>query len=202
MTERRTQAERRASSEYKLLSATADLIVERGLSNVTLTAIGERAGCSHALVNHHFGSKAMLIERLNNVVDDLYSSRIQSAMEGKRGFDSLSAFVEAYLALVTGPDPIARVQIMLWAQGFSATGGMRASRVEWDHRFRDGVTTLVRRALAETYGDVDLAATALVVVGMLRGTAMQLLLDPKAISVSAATDVVASALRGMLTDTG
>ncbi|MDT7769307.1 MAG: hypothetical protein QOI30_2317 [Mycobacterium sp.] len=43
---RRPQQERRAVSEQKLLAATAGLIVERGFGQLSLTAIGQRAGYS------------------------------------------------------------------------------------------------------------------------------------------------------------
>jgi AcrR family transcriptional regulator len=52
------------------------LIAERGVGRLSLAAIGQRAGCSHALVNHNFGTKAALIEQLNDTVDELYRRRI------------------------------------------------------------------------------------------------------------------------------
>jgi AcrR family transcriptional regulator len=102
-TRRRTQQERRAESERKLLEATAELIVERGFGQLSLTAIGQRAGCSHALVNHLFGTKAVLIERLNDTVDDLYRSRIPVAIEPKEVIDAVVAFVETYLLGICQP---------------------------------------------------------------------------------------------------
>lgn len=126
-TRRRTQQERRAESERKLLEATAELIVERGFGQLSLTAIGQRAGCSHALVNHLFGTKAVLIERLNDTVDDLYRSRIPVAIEHKEGIDAVVAFVETYLLLVTSSDPIARVHVVLWAQAVAGAPDLRTS---------------------------------------------------------------------------
>jgi AcrR family transcriptional regulator len=79
---RRTQPERRAESEQRLPPATAELIVERGFGQLSLSAIGERAGYSHALVNHLFGTKAALIERLNDIVDELYRDVRYSAGHG------------------------------------------------------------------------------------------------------------------------
>jgi AcrR family transcriptional regulator len=54
---RRSQRERRTDSEHKLLRATAELIVEHGLGSLSLAAIGQRAGTSHSLVNHLFGTR-------------------------------------------------------------------------------------------------------------------------------------------------
>jgi AcrR family transcriptional regulator len=195
---RRTQQERRAESEQRLLAATAELIVERGFAQLSLSAIGERAGCSHALVTHLFGTKAALLEQLNGIVDDLYVTQIEPALAGQAGPDSVAAFVRAYLGLVTSGDPMARVQVVLWAQAFAATPELRASRVEWDRHFRTGVAELVSRALGKPGIDTESETTAFVIVGLLRGVAMQQLVDPTSVSVPASVDRVVDAVRGLL----
>jgi AcrR family transcriptional regulator len=55
---RRTQAERRAAARDRLLQAAAELIAECGLPAVTLAQVGERAGYSRGIANHHFGTKS------------------------------------------------------------------------------------------------------------------------------------------------
>jgi AcrR family transcriptional regulator len=195
---RRTQQERRADSERKLLDATAALIVERGYGQLSLNAIGERAGYSHALVTHLFGTKAALIGRLNDVVDELYRSRIEPAVAGKEGIASIDAFVATYLELVTSSDPIARVQVVLWAQAVAGAPELRESRIEWDRHFRAGVADLVRLTMKKVDVDEDCEATAFVIVGLLRCVAMQQLLDPAAVPLAAAVDRVVGAVHGLL----
>lgn len=195
---RRTQQERRADSEQRLLTATAQVIVERGFGQLSLTAIGERAGYSHALVTHLFGTKAALIERLNDIVDELYRSRIEPALVGKEGVDGVGALVETYLGMVTSSDPMARVHVVLWAQAVAGAPELRASRVEWDRHFRGGVAELVARATGKPTVDADCQDVALVIVGLLRGVAMQQLLDPASVSMPVATDRVVRAVRGLL----
>jgi AcrR family transcriptional regulator len=197
-TRRRTQQERRAESERKLLEATAELIVERGFGQLSLTAIGQRAGCSHALVNHLFGTKAVLIERLNDAVDDLYRSRIPVAIEHKEGIDAVVAFVETYLLLVTSSDPIARVHVVLWAQAVAGAPDLRTSRIDWDRHFRNGVADVIARATRKSRVDTYCKTSAFVLVGMLRGVAMQQILDPTAMSLPAAIERVTEAVRGLL----
>jgi AcrR family transcriptional regulator len=195
---RRTQQERRAESEQKLLEATAQLIVERGFGQLSLTAIGKRAGCSHALVNHLFGTKAALIDRLNDTVDELYRTEIPQSLVGKEGVEAVVAFVETYLALVTSSDPLARVHVVLWAQAVAGAPDLGDSRVEWDRHFRKGVAEVIARATGRRSSDIYCKTTAFVIVGMLRGVAMQQLLDPAAVSLPAAINRVADAVRGML----
>jgi AcrR family transcriptional regulator len=195
---RRTQRERRAESERKLLEATAQLVVESGFGRLSLTAIGQRAGCSHALVNHLFGTKAALIERLNNTVDELYRNNLEPAVDREEGVEAVIAFIKTYLALVTSNDPIAQVHVILWAQAVAGAPDLRASRVDWDRHFRNGVTEVIARATGRLGADTYCDTTAFVVVGMLRGVAMQHLLDPSAVALPAAVDRVADAVRGLL----
>jgi AcrR family transcriptional regulator len=61
---RRTQAERTAESEQRLLDAAIALIAEQGFEKTTVAQIGKRAGYSHSLVNVRFGSKEGLIKVL------------------------------------------------------------------------------------------------------------------------------------------
>ncbi|WP_068274130.1 TetR/AcrR family transcriptional regulator [Aldersonia kunmingensis] len=195
---RRTQRERRADSEQRLLNATAELIVERGFDQLSLVAIGERAGCSHALVNHLFGTKAALIERLNDAVDDLYRARVDRAIAGKDGAACLLAFVGIYLQLVTSSDPLARVHVVLCAQAVAGSPELRGSRAKWDRHFRDGVAELVRLAYRKKRIDAFCTSTAFAIVGLLRGIAMQHMIDPKAVSLRTATARASDAVNGLL----
>jgi AcrR family transcriptional regulator len=194
---RRTQVERRAASERKLLVATAELIVERGLNNVSLVEIGYRAGYSHALVNHLFGSKAALIERLNEVVEERYQARWEQAVAERGGMDGLSAFIETYLRAVTGADAVDRVHVVLWAESIAGTPDLRPSRAAWDRSFRAGVANLVTQAAADS-ALVDAEAAAFVIVGLVRGAAMQLIVEPAAMSVPAAIATIKAAVSRVL----
>jgi AcrR family transcriptional regulator len=197
-TGRRTQRQRRAESEQKLLEATAQLIVERGFNDLSLAAIGKRAGCSHALVNHLFGTKAVLIERLSDNVDELYRKHIPVAVENKQGVDAVVALATAYLTLVTSDDPMARVHVVLWAQAVAGTSDLRDSRIAWDRYFRRGVAEVIARATNMPSAEPYCESTALVIVGLLRGVAMQHLFDPTAVTLPTATERVSEAVRGLL----
>jgi AcrR family transcriptional regulator len=184
------------------LEATAQLIVERGFGQLSLTAIGQRAGYSHALVNHLFGTKAALIERLNDTVDELYRSHMPPPVGRREGVEAVVAFVETYLALVTSSDPMARVHVVLWAQAVAGAPDLRDSRVEWDRYFRKGVAEIIARATGRSRIDNYCKTNAFVIVGLLRGIALQQLLDPAAVPLPAAVERVADAVRGMLSHDG
>jgi AcrR family transcriptional regulator len=61
---RRTQAQRRAESDDRLLSAAAEIVAGEGYLALTLERVGERAGFSRGLASRKYGSKDGLIEAL------------------------------------------------------------------------------------------------------------------------------------------
>lgn len=195
---RRTQQQRRAESERKLLAATAELVVDRGFAGLSLVAIGQRAGCSHALVNHLFGSKAALIDRLNDAVDEMYRSRVSRALEGATGADAVVALSRSYLGMVAGDDQLARVHVVLWAQAVAGGTELRESRIGWDRHFRDGVAEVIARSTGRVIDDPYCQTTSFVIVGLLRGCVMQHLLDPSALPLSTIADRVADVVRSLM----
>src|SRR5262245_29958329 len=65
---RRTQQQRRSEAEQGLITAAAEIIGESGPASLTLAKVGERAGYSHGLAAHYFGSKGALIARVAEAV--------------------------------------------------------------------------------------------------------------------------------------
>lgn len=178
---RRTQAERRAESEERLLRAAAELIVERGIEGTSLAEIGRRAGYSHGLAHHRFGSKEGLIERLNSEAVRLFTDATVAAVGRERGLAALRAVADTYLDLVESPDPLGRVHLVVWSESVARTSERHSSRVIWDRYFRSAFAELIRQAAEDrsVREDLDPDAMAMVVVGMLRGVALQLMLEPE-----------------------
>jgi AcrR family transcriptional regulator len=197
---RRTQAERRASSEERLLTAAAELIVERGIQRTSLAEIGERAGYSRSLANHFFGSKTALVDRLTAMVDEWFLERAKAVLGDKAGFDALAAIVAMYLELVGGQEVIGRVHVVLWAEAIAHTPYLAPSRVTWDRYFRDGVATMVRRGVRDgsIRAEVEPEVAAVLIVGMLRGVVMQMMLDPECTDVATAQAAADRTLRAVL----
>ncbi len=197
---RRTQAERRAESDRRLLQATAELVVERGVEGASLAEIGRRAGYSHSLVHHRFGSKDALIERLNDEAVEQFSEATVRRIEGLRGADAVSAVAETYLGMVQGPDPVSRVHLVVWGEAVAAGADKRPYRVTWDRYFRTSLATLIRGGIDDgsIRGDLDPEAGAVVVVGLLRGVALQFMLDPTSGNRASALGVVTGSLDAML----
>lgn len=197
---RRSQAERRAESDRRLLQATAELVVERGIDGASLVEIGRRAGYSHGLVNHRFGSKEALIERLNGAAVQLFTEATNAAVRGRQGLVALKALADVYLGLVQGQDPVARVHLVVWSETVANASVRQVYRNDWDRYFRRTLSELIAGGIAEgsVRADADPASAAVLVLGMLRGVALQLMLDPGAASAAAVRGAVAEHLTAML----
>lgn len=198
--ERRSQAQRRAESEQRLIQACVELIVEQGLANTSLADIGHRAGASHALVNHRFGSKDELADRVIEVATAYYAHVAAERIGAKRGLEALLLVCDVYLDLVVGANPLGRVHVVLWSEAIASTAGRRGAQIEWDRQFRDFLTDLIRSGIADgtIRPELVIAETSLTIVGVLRGIAMQLILD-EGISLADSKALVRSLVLAELT---
>lgn len=197
---RRTQAERRAESDRRLLRATAELVVERGIEGASLAEIGRRAGYSHSLVHQRFGSKDALIERLNEEAVRMFTTSTVGRIGSASGAEAVQRVAGTYLDLVHGPDPVARVHLVVWSEAVARGSGRRPYRASWDRLLRSSLATMIEAGIKDgsIRGDIEPDAAAVIVVGLLRGVALQLMLDPGAGSADAARDVVLDHLDRML----
>ena len=69
-----------------LLQATVDLLSERLPTDVSIRAIGDRAGLQHSLVNRHFGSKDQLVAVALSELTTRYAGIVADADDPVDGF--------------------------------------------------------------------------------------------------------------------
>jgi AcrR family transcriptional regulator len=191
---RRTQAERRNDSEEALLAAAAELIAERGIERASLAGIGERAGASRGLPTHYFGSKDVLVARLaRHAQDAIEAAMIEAVAQTGPRFEELTArarlcaAVDLYLARFEDPTPQDRALLVVWGATFPSTSsvdGMAAADRRSYEGWADAIVAGQRDGSIRA--DLDPAATAMLIAGMIRGVAGVLLADPDA---AAAADV-------------
>lgn len=177
---RRTQGERRTEAERRLVNAAAELVGEVGPSRVTLANVGERAGYSRGLATHHFGSKGALMQRL---VDEVTVQFREAIFEGSRSesvVDQAMGLVHTYFRVLADLRPVNRARLVLWADAV-ATGSpdVRPAMVSADREFREELAKRIEAGVTagEVASSVDPQGLATVIVGMLRGVALQALLD-------------------------
>lgn len=189
MTERRSQADRKRDAENALLAAAAALFAENGIDNTSLAAIGAAAGYSRGLVNHHFGSKSALVERLAR----LGQRTVRAALPERdpaEALDALRDIVHTYLAAVTSQAPESRAFIVMWGAAVPAASPLRPIFAREDENFRAAVASIVRAG--RDVGAVDIGADpigfATAFVAMMRGTLTQYLVDPERVDLAAARE--------------
>ncbi|MSR13571.1 MAG: TetR/AcrR family transcriptional regulator [Gammaproteobacteria bacterium] len=113
-TPRRTQAERTALSETRLLDAAVNLIITRGIAGMTLKEVGELAGYSRAMAGWRYGSKAALCSMVVRAVSEDWLQTMAAAVGTKVGLAAIHAATDAHYRFVRdGADRI-RAFYILW----------------------------------------------------------------------------------------
>ena len=182
---RRTQAERRLLAKDGLLDATAELFAEQGAAETSLAQIGERAGYSRGLANHHFGSKSELIAQLAERVQTGFTDSLEIS-ESDNALDTILHIVRAYVGHGEVPSAELRALFVMWGASFPA-GSSVIGMAEADARTRATLATWVERGQDDgsVRASVQPAAVAATLTGMLRGVVAQRLVDPEAFDLPA-----------------
>lgn len=166
---RRTQAERRAETRRRVLDAATTLVAQHGSSAVSLAAVGEAAGYSRGIVNHHFGSKARLLEELIR-----HTQQFDVPAESATGLGCLTQFVAAYLGGMHDRSPRSEAFLKMWTESANLEPSLASLFAERDAAFRDHLAQQIRAGVGDGSidPDVDSDLAALAIIGLLRGTAM------------------------------
>jgi len=194
-------AERSERADRAILRAATTLISRQGYSKTTLAQIGAEAGYSAGLVSHRFGSKeGLLRELVGRITSRFYEDQILPAVHGRTGVEAICAFVEAYLGELLLREERMRALYVLMGETLGPVAEVRAIFAELDKGFRDRVRQWLEEGLAsgEIRRGIDPAVEAAIVVGQLRGTALQWLIAPQCFDLAAARDAVQASVRRSL----
>jgi len=193
--ERRTQAERRSETRRRVLDAATTLVAAHGSRAASLAAVGEAAGYSRGIVNHHFGSKARLLAELIE-----HTQTFEVPTDAPTGLGRLSQFVEAYLNGMHDRPSRSQAFLKLWAESAGAEPSLAPLFAERDAWFRDFLVEQLRQGLDDgsigSHVDPHFAAVSL--IGQLRGTAMMLFSTARDVPVAEfSADVARSVARSL-----
>jgi AcrR family transcriptional regulator len=100
--QRRTQEERSAATQARLLDAAVQCLIELGYGGTTTTVVAERAGVSRGAQLHHFSTRAELVGAAVEHVFAGLTEDYRQAFAGVAG-------------LVSGPDRVRGAIDLLWA---------------------------------------------------------------------------------------
>lgn len=172
---RRTQEQRRAETERRVIDAAIELIARTGSRSVTLAQVGEAAGYSRGIVYHQFGSRERL---LGAVLDE--AQRIEVPGEAGDGLEHLVRIVEAYLRNIGRRTPVARAFLQLWGEAIAADPVLAPLFARRDADFRSFLTSVVRQGVVDgsIRADVDPEPAGVLLLALVRGAGLQLIAQP------------------------
>jgi AcrR family transcriptional regulator len=180
LTRRQTQAERKASSERRLLEAAAELVAEGGIAATTFEKVGARAGCSRGLVSQRFGSKDGLIAALVTDLKEQFEQEIaESRLDQLAPHEALIAFVDLYFSALW-ERPTQSAYHVLLAESISSQPELRPLFANVHDHVRDQLRGFIERAQTEGTipASIDADATALSVGALLLGMTIQSIVNP------------------------
>lgn len=171
----RTQDERRAASERRLVAAACEVLARKGWIGMTLAEVGHKAGVSRGLASHHFGSKAGLLRALTQHIDDGFAALMRAAPPAAPGMASVLGFVSVYLGRTDPRWTNTRTLLLLMAEALidgsenaPVLGGYMARM--FDH-LEENIRIGIRNGEISSKLSPKLGAE--MVIGMLRGIMLQ-----------------------------
>ncbi|WP_330180503.1 TetR family transcriptional regulator [Nocardia sp. NBC_01503] len=186
-----TAIEQGKQTRTRLMTATVELIAERGWGAVTTRMAAERAGVRPGVVHYHFSSVGdLLIESSLHMARNEFDAVMGqlTGVDGPEGMRRILSAISAYSA--ADPSTIAMSEMMLAA---TREERLRTELGTFVARARAGLTEWFREQGVTT----DPEATAAVVLALIDGLILHRLIDPTLGSV----DVTGPLLRAAgLTD--
>ncbi|MCG6871320.1 MAG: TetR family transcriptional regulator [Gammaproteobacteria bacterium] len=178
---RRTQAERTALSERRMLDAAVRLIAVQGVQKTTLRDIGEQAGYSRGLASYRYGSKSGLYRAVLRDVSQAWVSRLEAAVGERTGMGALAATLEAMGQFLGGSPEAIRAMYILWFEAVEPGSEVAPRVAEVQQIQRADVARRVREGIdageIRTDADPELVATEFAAVVF--GGIFQWLINPR-----------------------
>jgi AcrR family transcriptional regulator len=176
----RTQAERTAMAESRMVSAAINLLNSAGIQGTTLVAIGEIAGYSRGLATHHFGSKAGLFRTVLKHLSAAWNEELVRSLEGKAGLSAMTTAIDSHLAHALRHPEYIRAQNILWGAALDPSSEFKPNVAEFMRIQRESVAAWVEggQESGEISKNIDADRIAEQFYGGLIGINSQWLVSP------------------------
>jgi AcrR family transcriptional regulator len=185
-----------------VIDAAIAVIGHKGYNGTTLAEIGQVAGCSRGLPHHYFGSKLELMGAVVAELSRRFQERVlQPPPAGQRGLDAVLGFAQDYLASVAaaGPERMRTVPVLM-LESLSVAPELRPLVAAMSEALRAQIRSLIETGVADgtVRPDADPGTQAVLILGLLRGAALQWMVDPSGIDLAAARGEIAATIHGRL----
>ena len=179
-TTRRTQAQRREEAERRLLDSALATVARTGTVRLTLAEVGAAAGYSRGLATHRFGNKAGLLRALVQLIGNRFAAQLQAAPKRQPGLDAIRGNIGVYFGRTDRHWTTTRALLVMMTEGFMDGAELQADMAAYNRQALVFFETQIRAGITqgEIHPDLHPAATAVLLLGTLRGVMLQWLLDP------------------------
>lgn len=168
---RRTQKQRSAATQERLLDATIDCIIDLGYAGTSTTEVCRRAGVSRGAQVHHFPTKASLVAA---AIERLFTRRHDELRTSLDETLSLDAAFAAMWKIYSGPTLHAWMELVIAARTDPI---LRRQIAGVDARFFDEAMQTCRRLFGlEEADDATVAALTRTLLSVLDGLALNRML--------------------------
>ncbi|MBT8064610.1 MAG: TetR/AcrR family transcriptional regulator [Xanthomonadales bacterium] len=177
----RTQAERTALAEARMIQAAIELLNTAGLQGTTAAAVGVNAGYSRGLAAHHFGTKAGLFRAVLKHVSSLWTDELVRKLDGKTGLEAITTAIDAHRDHALRHPEFIRAQHILWGAALDPSSEFKPNVAEFMNIQRESVEAWIEggKATGEIRDDADAAHFAEQYYGGLLGLTSQWLVGPE-----------------------
>ena len=178
--ERRTQAERTALSDARMLDAAVSLICERGAAGTTLKDVGERAGYSRGLASYRFGNKSGLFAFIIRSIGESWLHELRRAVKDKVGVSAIESATLAHYRFITEGSDHIRAFYVLWFDSIGPDLELKRLVGTIHERRRRDVAEWIRKGIerGEIPPTVDVGGTADQFCAAIIGIVYQWLVTP------------------------
>jgi AcrR family transcriptional regulator len=201
----RKNPERRQESSQRIIEAATELFAEKGYQRTTLIEIGRRAGCTGTLVSNRFGSKdrvlrAVIAHILNRFETDETLSPPSKERDPRPAAAQLETFVATYLQDVAARGSRIRALYVLMGEGLGSLPEIGEEIAHVNQVFRGEIMTYLTLGMdrGELPASLDPAVLSALIIGLLRGVAMQILAEPTHLPLDALITACQNSVQAMI----
>ncbi|WP_123026539.1 TetR/AcrR family transcriptional regulator [Mycolicibacterium stellerae] len=200
-----TQDERSEAARKLIIDAAIKLLAEEGYQRTTFTRIQDCAGVSRGLITYHFGSKAKLIEAVIASTRDTFSAEaLEPLKEAATGLDAILGMITSYFdRLTVNPKPAA-VMLVLAVSADADAAEVKAAVSQRYAEMRQELYDWIERGRADgsVASSIEPVSYAALLEGVIRGVALQYLVDPGTFDIRGARDAAVRMVTAALAGSG
>jgi len=189
----RTQEERKAESERKIIRAAIDLFARQGYMRTTINQVGKAAGYTGGLVSHRFGSKEALLKAVVQRMSSRYlHDQLRPTIDLDSAERSVEKHIETFFKELATREKSMRALYVIMGEALGAVPEVQKDIAELNKGIRGELEALIERGVkaGAFRKDLDVKSAAVLLLAVLRGVAIQVLTDKQAVDIDALLPLV------------